>query len=151
MDRTLPKMYLAGPIAGLSYDGCTEWREYVTRELDGLVECLNPMRAKAYLEGHTEIDKEYKGDHWFKSVMSSSRGIMKRDHWDCMRCDIILVNFNSDRVSLGTCMEIAWGYTRMIPVIAVMDHLHDHPMINEAITHLAPGLDEAIEVVRALV
>ena len=98
------------------------------------------------------IYKCYEGSDWFKSAMSGARGILKRDHWDCKRCDLIMVNFQgADRVSIGTCMEIAWGYDRMVPIVAVMDDIHDHAMLNEAITHPAPSVEQAVEIVRALI
>ncbi len=143
------KMYLAGPITGCSYGECTDWREYVANQLPE-IECLSPMRAKKYLEGHANIFKCYQGDDWFKKAMSSARGIMSRDHWDCKRCDILFVNFaDAKSVSIGTCMEVAWCYGEK-PIVAVVDNWHDHAMINEAITHPAPSVEQAVEIVRAL-
>jgi nucleoside 2-deoxyribosyltransferase len=145
-------MYLAGPITGCSYAGCTDWRDYVTNQLAPEIECLSPMRAKKYLEGHENIFKCYEGSDWFKHAMSSQRGIMSRDFWDCNRCDILFVNFEgASIVSIGTCMEIAWCYQRKIPIVCVLDKLHDHAMIKEAITHPAPSVEQAIDIVRALV
>lgn len=144
------KMYLAGPITGESYAGCTSWRDYVTEQLKDVVECLSPMRAKTYLEGHENLFKAYSGTDWFKRAMSGPRGIMSRDYWDCQRCDLLFVNFaGAKQVSIGTCMEIAWCYTKK-PIVCVMDDIHDHAMIMEAVTHPMSDIDHAIQVVRAL-
>lgn len=143
------KMYLAGPITGCSYKACTDWREYVTDQLPEL-ECLSPMRAKKYLEGNANISKCYEGDNWFKKAMSSGKGIMARDRWDCKRCDILFVNFaGASSVSIGTCMEVAWCDGKK-PIVAVLDEWHDHAMIKEAVTHPAPSLEQAVEIVKAL-
>lgn len=143
------KMYLAGPITGESYAGCTDWRNYVTDAIPE-IECLSPMRAKTYLEGHENLFKCYDGTDWFKKAMSSARGIMSRDYWDCQRCDILFVNFaGAKQVSIGTCMEIAWCFGKK-PIVCVLDEIHNHAMITEAITHPAPNLDAAIQIVKAL-
>ncbi len=52
-------VYLAGPIAGCSYAGCTDWREYaIGALLDAGIKGLSPMRAKEYLK-----DVERKLEH----------------------------------------------------------------------------------------
>ncbi len=49
-----PTVYLAGPISGCSYEGCTDWREQVIRDLaQAGIKGLSPMRAKEYLKDIT--------------------------------------------------------------------------------------------------
>lgn len=140
------KAYLAGPISGTSYDGCTDWRDYATKILSYLnIQGLSPMRGKDYLSDEKQI-----GDSYEEHVLSCSRGIMTRDFFDCKRADILIVNFlGAERASLGTAMEIAWAYQNNTPVIAVMEetgNIHDHAMIREAIGYRVTTLDRAIEV-----
>jgi hypothetical protein len=142
-------VYLAGPITGCSYEGCTNWRKYAIAKL---AECgiagLDPMRGKEYLEAETSVSDNYSGE-----VLSCSRGIMTRDHWDCLRCSLLLVNLrHATRVSIGTCMEIAWAWDNGIPVVAVLEpgNPHDHSMINEAIGFKMQSLDEAISIIKAI-
>jgi nucleoside 2-deoxyribosyltransferase len=141
--------YLAGPITGTSYGESTDWRETAREKLGPAILGMSPLRAKDYLKHETSI-----GDSYEDSVLSCSRGIMTRDFNDCQRADILIVNLlDSQRVSIGTVMEIAWAYSNRIPVIAIMEpagNLHDHAMIREAIGFRVTTLDEAIEVARAV-
>ncbi|GAG68694.1 unnamed protein product [marine sediment metagenome] len=124
-------VYLAGPISGCSYDGCTDWREYVMRALPDGITGLSPMRSKQYLIGETTVADQYDA-----KVLSTQRGIFARDSWDCRRCDAILVNLlGAEKVSIGTVMEIAWAHAFNKPVVLVMeeeDNLHEHSMLREA-------------------
>jgi nucleoside 2-deoxyribosyltransferase len=115
---------------------------------DAGIHGLDPMRGKDYLAKEQSIGNDY------DSPLSCSRGIMTRDHWDCTRCDILLVNFlGSARVSIGTCMEIAWAYDNQIPIICVIEESgnpHDHAMIREAIGFRVATLDQGLMLARAI-
>lgn len=141
-----PIVYLAGPITGCSYEGCTDWRNVVQQKLSPYgVEGLSPMRAKEYLKAEKSITGSYED-----KVMSCARGITTRDRFDCMRCAVLMVNFlGAKKVSIGTVMEIAWADSQRIPIICVIedtDNVHDHPMIRECIGFRVATLDEAVEV-----
>jgi nucleoside 2-deoxyribosyltransferase len=141
------KVYLAGPITGTSYDGCTDWREYVQSQLPPSIEGVSPMRGKDHLRGVESI-KGY-GEHPF----STPKGITTRDRFDVTRCDAILVNFDgAQRVSIGTVMEIAWADMLRKPIVVVMgeDNPHYHAMIREAAGFIVPTLDEAIALVAVM-
>ncbi len=109
------------------------------------------MRAKEYLakletiSGHGD---EYKD----MGAFSTSRGVMTRDFFDANRCDVILVNFvGAKTVSIGTVMEIAWGFQKHTPVIIATDNdLHNHMMVNEATGFKVATLDEAINVAASI-
>lgn len=112
------------------------------------IECLSPMRHKEYLNNGEVI-----GNSPYAQTMSTQRGIMTRDFLDVKRSDVLLVNLlKSDRISMGTVMEIAWGYQFRKPVVLVMeeDNLHQHPMICEAASFIVPTLEEGVRVVRSL-
>jgi nucleoside 2-deoxyribosyltransferase len=140
------KAYLAGPITACSYEGCNDWREYASKILAYMnIEGLSPLRGKDYLLAETRLMDTY-DEH----VLSQGRGIMTRDYFDCMRADILIVNFlGAERASIGTAMEVAWAYTKHTPVIAIMEekgNIHDHSMIREAIGYRVKTLEEAIEI-----
>lgn len=142
-------VYAAGPITGLSYDGATDWREEAALRLNSdRVEVLSPMRGKYHLKGTTELQPE-----GYKNPMSTNKGIMGRDHFDCCRAHVLLVNLlGATKGSLGTAMEIAWAYDRHIPVVLVMEAVnpHRHAMLLEAATYIVPTLEEAYALVKAL-
>lgn len=147
-------VYLAGPITGLDYAGATDWRVETVRILaDSGIKGLSPMRGKEYLSSVKEFTMD--GDKYKPlNVMSSNRGIMTRDRWDATRCDVLLVNLlDAKRVSIGTCMEIAWADLARIPVVCAMEpegNPHDHGMILEAIGFRTASLNEALHIIKAM-
>lgn len=146
-----PNVYLAGPITGLSYNGCVDWRESVKAKFEDMgITGLSPMRHKDYLLNETTIADT----HADLSVMSSQRGIFARDEWDVRRCDIVLVNMlGAERVSIGTVMEIAWAWAYKVPVVLVMEsqgNIHEHSMLREACPFRVDTLDEAVDIIGAM-
>ena len=146
----MKKVYLSGPITGLSFEGCTDWREYAIRNLDAFhIQGVSPMRAKDYLKSEGIV-----GDSYENTVLSSSRGIITRDRWDTTRCDVILVNLlGAEKVSIGTVMEIAWADLSRIPIILVLesqDNIHEHSMIREATGFRVETLEEGLNVAKAI-
>lgn len=124
----MKKVYLAGPITGTTYDGCTSWRDEAKEKLlDNGLEGFSPMRGKAYLSKEDKIKDSY-ADH----TMSSITGINVRDYNDCKTADAIFVNLiGAEKVSIGTVMEIAWARAFQVPCVIVMEKgsLHDHGML----------------------
>jgi len=145
------KVYLAGPIAGLTYDEAVDWRERVIDAMPPEIQCFSPMRAKHFLAGAGVLHCGSYPEH----VLSTARGVMTRDHWDCRTADLILVNLlGARRVSIGTVMEIAWGYAYRVPVVVAIEpdgsNVHEHLMIAEAIGFRCATLDEAVETAKAV-
>lgn len=142
-------VYLAGPITGCNYEGCTDWREFAASSLEATgAHCLSPMRGKEYLKSEASIASQYD-----ESVMSCGRGIITRDRFDCITSDVVLVNLKgASRVSIGTVMEIAWALAAGVPVVCVLEkgNVHEHPMISESIGFRVDTLVEGISVVRAI-
>lgn len=148
-----PSIYLSGPIAGTDYKECTSWRDYVSNELKEF-KCLDPMRGKSYLNNAGPIsDDVTKNTKGFKNYLASDQAIMTRDSWDSFNCSAMFVNFlNVKKVSIGTCMEIAWGFQRRIPMVVCMGkgNLHDHPMIRAASPFVVEDLDSGIKLIKII-
>ena len=150
--KYMPSIYLAGPISGLSYKDCTQWREDFARAVEPSIQCYSPMRYKSYLSNEGVIKDQY--DQITTTPLSTQKGIMTRDFFDCERADVIVANLlNSKKVSIGTCMEMAWAFQNHTPVIAIMeekDNPHDHAMIRETIGFRVTNVKEAIELAKAI-
>ena len=150
MLRAKPRVYLAGPISGLTHEECVGWRKYADDKLapHGIV-CFSPMRGKEYLKGHGVLEQSYP-----RYALSTDRGIMSRDHNDVIEANALLVNLlGVKRVTVGTVMELAWAWDRHIPTVVVMeeaDNPHDHPMVREAIGWRVKTLDEGIHCVKSV-
>lgn len=148
-------VYLAGPIRGLTYGECTDWREYATMRLNdiGLVG-VSPMRGKDYLKDKGPLLGDRGSGAFEEFPMSSEQGIFGRDLFDTgIGCDIILANFEgATSLSIGTAMEIQHGYDNKKYVLTVLESgaLHDHPFIRRASSLVVPTLEYALEVLYVL-
>jgi nucleoside 2-deoxyribosyltransferase len=158
MNMRTPLVYLAGAIAGMQYDGATDWRFQASNLLRTRgVETLNPMRAKSVLgggDGAARIGTDFHDYERFGAFFTS-KGIMTRDFNDVKRCDAMLVNLlGLSKPSLGTVMELGWAFALQKPAIVAIEasgNPHDnHPMIHEAMPFRVTTLDEAIDAVATL-
>ena len=147
------KVYLAGPVAGKTFNEAQGWREQFAAMLDRTVgpaiTCYSPLRGKRDV---AERSKRI-GLGSYEHPLATDRAIMARDHYDCRTADLIVAHLaDADRVSLGTCMELAFAYEMNKLVVATLKPggLHDHPMVRAAITHRARDLDEAALMVRLI-
>lgn len=144
-------VYTAGPITGVSYSGCTEWRDQLRDQLDKSILTLSPMRGKQFIEERSRggvVAMAYEA-----SALASVKGINTRDFFDCQRADAIFVNFlGAEKVSIGTVMEIAWARAFGKPVVCVMEknNVHNHSMLNYACGYIVETLEEGVEVLHSL-
>jgi nucleoside 2-deoxyribosyltransferase len=146
------KVYMAGPISHVSFRNATDWRKDFSEmmaEIAPHVTCASPLRSKEYLSGLENIPVRASVNAQ-KRPLSTDRGIMTRDHWDCMSSDAIVANLlGTERVSIGTVMEIAWAYAYRKPLVLIMEtegNIHDHPLISEAAGFHVTTLQEAAKV-----
>lgn len=145
------KVYLAGPITGLSYGVAVNWR---TDARDWLkkqgIEGFSPMRWKHYLEQESDIAAA----GYDEFPLSSARGIVTRDRFDTMRMDLVLVNLlGATKVSIGTCMELGWADAARVPTVLVMEksgNPHDHAMVNQVAGFRVEQLEHGLEIVKAV-
>jgi hypothetical protein len=146
-------IYLAGPITGLTYEGATDWREFVSESLASLsddaldpIQCLSPMRHKDYLLGELVLKDDYPDGH----TITTGRCITARDRYDATRCDLLLVNFlGAEKVSIGTVLEIAWADSVRVPIVLAIEdegNLHDHAMVRELCPFRVNSLEKAIDM-----
>jgi nucleoside 2-deoxyribosyltransferase len=148
------RVYLAGPITGLQYDGAQDWRDRARDALSPFnIKAFSPLRAKEYLRSVGQLTADCAG-YGDLNALSSPRGIMTRDRFDATRADALLVNLiGAQRVSIGTCMEIAWADLKRTPVVVAMEragNVHDHAMITEAIGFRVETLDGAVDLIKAI-
>ncbi len=144
------KIYLAGPMTGLSYKESNAWREYFDKNIDTTqIKCLSPFRGKSYLSDEPILKPEY-NDY----ALSTGKGITTRDRWDAQRCDLLVVNFlGATTVSIGTVLEIAWADSKRIPIVIIMEEKgnpHEHRMITECAGFRVTTLDDAINIIHSI-
>ena len=164
MDSKAPIVYLAGPIAGCSWDSAIDWRKWATKRLP---ECdvLPPMRGNEFLK---EIDDLGTGEDHMNVVQTAARdaveraivsqhAIVGRDIWDVKMADMLLVNLlpsiDTGIASIGTCFELAWAYMLHKPAVVAMQESgnpNSHPFPREAAYVIVDTLEEAVFVTRQL-
>ena len=144
------KIYLAGTITGLTYEGAAlGWREEIKILLPEF-DLFSPMRAKDFLAGEGVLEGSYA-----YNPMSSKQGILGRDRNDVHTCDLMIANFLEDagNKSLGTAMEFGWAdaWRKPIIMVAEQDNPHrEHPMLNGASVYIVETLDEAAQLAKHL-
>lgn len=170
---TVMKVYLAGPIAGVSYDESARgWRAEVKQMLDGTyygdnntnlqIQTYSPMRGKGFL-------REIKGDQilgkleYKDSPISTTQGILGRDRHDCTKADAIIMNLKGAKaVSIGTMVELGWADANKVPVILVMEpagtvedsetksNIHEHLFVQGLITYRTDNIEGAVKLAKFL-
>ncbi len=156
-----PTVYVAGPIAGCTWEETVEWRDSIQAKLP---EChiLTPMRGKEFLQAMSAMPLTSASIATnvamteTEEVVSSQHSIVVRDHWDVSRCDVLFVNLlpslTTDKASIGTCFELAWAWKYQKPAVVVMNdgNPNDHPFVREAAYAVVPTTARAIIVTRTL-
>jgi nucleoside 2-deoxyribosyltransferase len=148
--NSFPKVYLAGPIAGLTYDGATDWRETVEKYLSNyMIAAVSPMRSKEYLKTAGIIHAYGYSD----LILSSDKSIVTRDRFDVENCDVMLVNLlGAEKVSIGTMVEMGWADFNRKPMVVVMENgnIHVHAFVTELAGYVVDNLDSALFIIKAI-
>lgn len=144
------EIYLARPISGRSYDEVMKYYFTAVKALENRgFDVLCPMTGKTYLR--TEL--EFKAHGYDEYPTSTNHAIMERDRWMVKKADIIYANLsNSDRVSIGTMMELAWAHDHGKHSIVVMEdgNVHQHAFVLEAADIVFKTHMEAMEYLYSL-
>jgi nucleoside 2-deoxyribosyltransferase len=143
-------IYLAGPIAGCTYKGATDWRKkFAERALELGYNVYSPMRGKEFLSRIRRLRT-----HGYDNPTSTDKALVRRDSFDVERADVVLANLlGAERVSIGTMFELAWGYMLGKFVLVVMAHddkLHSHAFVEQSASVIVESLEDAETVLEVL-
>lgn len=101
----MPKIYLGGPIHGLTHEESSGWRDYVTPLLNPLI-CLSPLRDfDTCLNSDAPYEDKFQRD--YEDVMTT-----------CQAAFFYVLN--AKKPSIGTICEIAWSYTKSLPIALII-------------------------------
>jgi|SRR5581483_1516189 len=139
----MKKIYLAGPISGLTYEGAQDWRDYFSSKISPEIQCYSPLRGKQYLKMRGPLEGSYD-----EFPLSTDTGITTRDRYDCMGADVVVFNLlGAERISIGTMIELGWADAARNPAILIMEkegNPHEHPMLRQTTHFRVSSLDDAI-------
>jgi nucleoside 2-deoxyribosyltransferase len=137
-----PRVYLAGPIAGLSYEAAVDWRAATIEALAPTIVGVSPMRGVDYLpQGYSVVDEH------------TAKGITARDRFDIMTSDAVLMNvFGAKKVSIGSMIEAGWADAFRKPLVLVMeeDNIHFNALLVNIAGWIVPTLDEGIDIIKTI-
>lgn len=155
----MKKVYLAGPIAGLTHAEATySWRQDVASQLewsgDGhAIRCFSPMRAKKFL-GEMTPDRIIGKQAYHEHPVSSGNAITGRDRNDVKTSDLVFMNvLGAKAVSIGTTVELGWADAYRVPVVLCIEkegNPNDHLFYRNLATYVCDNLDHGIMCARAL-
>lgn len=124
------KVYLAGPISGEKYDD-------IAVAFKGKAECLraagftvlSPMLSAGDIRNEIELRA-----YGYKGPTTTNHAIFRRDRWMVEQADIVFVDLSdTSRVSIGTMFELAWASLMGKHTVAVVDDIHMHAFVLEAV------------------
>lgn len=144
------KIYIAGPISGKGYDEVMKYFKTTNDLLSKHFEVFCPLNGK----GHLRNELEFKAHGYDEHPISTNHAIIERDRWMVDQSDVIYANLteSGERVSIGTCMELAWGHDKGKHTIVAMnkDNIHRHAFVLEAADIVFETHKEAMEYLRNL-
>ena len=148
-------IYLAGPIAGLTENEATTWRNEVSEQLreasNGNIVGISPLRCEPVEPGMTYTTPGAVDKMW-----SAPRAINAKNWLDTESADLVLAylpkEMNDRRPSIGTIIEIGWTIGLKKPLIVVSDdnQMLDHPLIECNAAWRFNHLEDALEVIIGL-
>jgi nucleoside 2-deoxyribosyltransferase len=142
----MKKIYLAGPISGLTYDDAQDWRNKFSAAIDYRIECFSPLRGKDYLTKQGKLEGSYD-----EFPLFTDQGITTRDRYDCMGADLVVFYMlgATERVSIGTMIELGWADAMRRPAILIMEkegNVHDHSMVRQTTHFRVDNMNDAVRI-----
>lgn len=142
------KIYLAGPISGMSYQEVVDRIQDYYIKLDNY-EVLSPMTGKEELR----TEKKLKAHGYDNNPIATNHAIVERDRWSVSRCDVLLADLiGTVDISIGTVMELAWASMLGKHTVVIMekDNVHQHAFILEAADIVFDNKSDAINYLHKL-
>ena len=128
------KVFLAGPIRGISREVSLGWRKLATKYLSNKFEVIHAMRGREE-----------------KEMFTDPRAAVIRDINDIKSVDILLVNDTiKDCSMIGTSMEVFFAFQQNKPVVLFGNAHEKDYWLNYHIHLRTKNLKEACEVLNKM-
>lgn len=145
-------LYLAHPISGMTLEEVSGYYKEKRLELKNCVPHLKVlMPVMANQKVRTDLECRENGTN---NPLGTNHHIIERDRWMVKQSDIVFVNLMSatERVSIGSMMELAWAHDNGIHTIVAMgpDNTHRHGFVMEAADTVFDNSEDALEYIKQL-
>ena len=150
VDANKYKIYLCGPMNGLSVEVSRGWRNELIEFLPPYISALDPFFGKHNLRNEMII-KDVKNNQNYVGYTTTDKSILRRDYWYVQQCDLVFANLNVHPgiAGVGSSAEIAWSWAMQKPLLVVMgeNNPYDHPMVRDAAWWIVPTFEEGKHLV----
>ena len=146
-------VYLAGPIAGLTYEQSATWRN---RAKELLAQQDIGVRYPT-LNKNVKPTTVYNDQGYTEIPELTAQAIVATDRWCVRDCSFVLMNLiGSRKASIGSMVELGWADILGKPIISVLDtsdqeNPHNHGFVKELSTVIVPDIETAVDVIVRLV
>lgn len=140
-------VYLAGSVAGLTYEEANVWRIQFSEMMPSWIQCMSPMRGVG-----TIAESATFSETGYNHPLFTNDGITARDRLDVGRCDLMIANYlGAKSKSLGTAVEFGWAKPpngRQVPIVMVIedDNVNYHGRLVSLADYIVPSLEEAARI-----
>jgi nucleoside 2-deoxyribosyltransferase len=145
----MTRVYLAGPISGLTYTQATEWREWAKTMLAEYgMEGLSPFD-----QHNAPVDKDQPLDAWFEEQIGmDTLSVVQGDLNMVDKSTVLLMNLSdANRASLGSMAELGYAYAKGKYIVTVSDEVHhNHPFVTHLSHTIVPTLPHAFRALQRL-
>lgn len=145
------KIYCVGGITGLTGDEVFNYYDSIKGKLVAHgYDVFHPMIGKDHMRNEVSFLSE--GN--VCNPITADNAIFNRDKWMVEHSDIVFADFtrSTERASIGTCFEMAWGNMAGKMVIAVVPkgNVHNHLFIKQACSAVFETTQEALDYLKLL-
>jgi nucleoside 2-deoxyribosyltransferase len=149
----MKRVYLSGPIAGMTHDEAVDWRVRFDGQLATDLVGVNPLRGKDFLRAHGVLGSEA----YAENPLSTNAAIYGRDFLDTKTADAMVVyalDMERELASVGTLIEIGWANAFGVPIVLVarksQTWLTKHPLVLGCCQYIVPTIEEAAHICNLL-
>jgi len=147
------KVYLSGPITGLTYgEARWSWRqEFADLMFDTNITLLSPMRHEGHLAEMKNVPIE--PDNLPTHLFSHPKMIVTKDFLDIEESTIVIVNLlGAKSVSQGTLIEMGFARAKGKTIVTITDekNIHNSPFIGVISDVVCGTLEDAAIIVTSL-
>lgn len=142
------KVYLAGPISGLTFDESDRWRHELTRMLPSFIKTIWPMAGEDVAFGLGRLSDEQPA-----TLLSNGKALLIKDEFYVREADMVVANFiGAPKISIGTQWECAWSFILRKPLCVIIDHnnINQHCFLREGAGWVVDNLVDARKIVTGI-